>query len=1207
MNEDEVVDTSDPEEREGLEAEKVGYWQHVPSQVRSRSLSVTSLSSLSSSPISPVPEVPVPDPNPATRYPLRARNAQQINPYAYDKGLYMRLMQSNPDAIVRVTSPKRKTDGYGRAASEETELDNDDMEEDVFVHPRRKVYGVLRRSDDLGFLAHEDTAMDEDDQPEATRPPRRKSTSPGRWNDVIGSPSHQDMDMVDIGETYEEDGMGTPSRKSVSLRRRGETVSVDSESQEDDGTGSESHFHASPRLKDKALRDLGKLWPAVMINRYLQDQSVAPVQRKRALPRSNTSDEEEGLLQPGKTRVRIMSHSPRAIRDIKGDSESSDEPSDSSLERGYPPSSEVTSHITSPVIKRISRRKSSSVTPIYSEDESTSSDDGLDDTEITAWLGEKSVFRKANRKHSLPREDLIDWMLTRTRTVGANPRRVKRTPTKSGVKGHHRLQVVTGGAQKVLSGRQTLLTFERANHRRQSSSHHNDPRRRSSPGMLTTEDINGKDAGPGEGSSPKHKRRIRPHGPLHVFSSNGARISSGRRKNATLRVNVEDEGFRRALVPPAVRGNGDVRNHSSTPKTKWQAQGNSLFAGPLDAYVTNIIEPIQSRHSAQLCEIKPDFDIPFLTPGIAFRGDTYLGKAWLHELVTILSNESNAIAPFPYSTHGLELSASMSVPDFSTALTVICDRLLEFASSPVGNHAVDLKQWEGIMHVVCQLVSWLPTGADAEDCLLLQTVVREQVLRLINGVEERENCSEDIVFTVYWFTVELSARLEYTLPRPAELSSPGTDVLVQCIMRTMQRLLMYGLQKTMDPIQTNRDGFDTRSVPERTAELWISLFHLLDKCDICSPNLDVGPHVHPLWRVLYQILQSNGVQSGLESSETIWRMIFSLCSLSQFSVHGMTTSTCRIGAAWELVTVALNHIRLGAELAKDPLCPERSLDKRDAYIGIVVSRCFILCDRWHWDLNHASPMFHQIAEIFRTRSFANLRREASDFPAFMLENNFELLFQYKTGDTAFELFLKLIVQAAKNASNDVDRDARMGSSPMLKKILSLAIPIGSVPFTKANPPSLHELSMLYNRISAVAIAVYLDSTPSNVRFRLTHARQYADFKAADETTRMACIRGAMYFALLMQHRRIPLDDVSTWFADMTIVLVDEFKETAHVTDQTVNVTKDRLMFSVQVLLGSIRFILETLQRDPPHPKPEYPDPVLLEGRESVVLLFSFRF
>src|SRR3984957_2039575 len=270
MNEDEVVDTSDPEEREGLEAEKVGYWQHVPSQVRSRSLSVTSLSSLSSSPISPVPEVPVPDPNPATRYPLRARNAQQINPYAYDKGLYMRLMQSNPDAIVRVTSPKRKTDGYGRAASEETELDNDDMEEDVFVHPRRKVYGVLRRSDDLGFLAHEDTAMDEDDQPEATRPPRRKSTSPGRWNDVIGSPSHQDMDMVDIGETYEEDGMGTPSRKSVSLRRRGETVSVDSESQEDDGTGSESHFPASPSLKDKAPRVLGKFWPGAMLNRFLR-------------------------------------------------------------------------------------------------------------------------------------------------------------------------------------------------------------------------------------------------------------------------------------------------------------------------------------------------------------------------------------------------------------------------------------------------------------------------------------------------------------------------------------------------------------------------------------------------------------------------------------------------------------------------------------------------------------------------------------------------------------------------------------------------------------------------------------------------------------------------------------------------------------------------------------------------------------------------
>jgi len=62
--------------------------------------------------------------------------------------------------------------------------------------------------------------------------------------------------------------------------------------------------------------------------------------------------------------------------------------------------------------------------------------------------------------------------------------------------------------------------------------------------------------------------------------------------------------------------------------------------------------------------------------------------------------------------------------------------------------------------------------------------------------------------------------------------------------------------------------------------------------------------------------------------------------------------------------------------------------------------------------------------------------------------------------------------------------------------------------------------MLYNRLSAVAVAIYLESSPASVEQRLIHARRYVNFKDADETTRVACIRGMMHFAIIMRYRSL---------------------------------------------------------------------------------------
>jgi hypothetical protein len=69
--------------------------------------------------------------NDSSRYALRTRNAKQLKPYVYDQLLYNRQMRSNPDAIVKIVSPRRKPERGRR------DIDNDPEEDQETFDQRR--------------------------------------------------------------------------------------------------------------------------------------------------------------------------------------------------------------------------------------------------------------------------------------------------------------------------------------------------------------------------------------------------------------------------------------------------------------------------------------------------------------------------------------------------------------------------------------------------------------------------------------------------------------------------------------------------------------------------------------------------------------------------------------------------------------------------------------------------------------------------------------------------------------------------------------------------------------------------------------------------------------------------------------------------------------------------------------------------------------
>lgn len=150
--------------------------------------------------------------------------------------------------------------------------------------------------------------------------------------------------------------------------------------------------------------------------------------------------------------------------------------------------------------------------------------------------------------------------------------------------------------------------------------------------------------------------------------------------------------------------------------------------------------------------------------------------------------------------------------------------------------------------------------------------------------------------------------------------------------------------------------------------------------------------------------------------------------------------------------LAFRRIRMVTGQADDPQIPRRRVVKRDRYIRLLFSQCFFLRKRWSWNLKNGSALFGLLSEVFKNRKFTNLNGEASDFPSFVRHDDVSLLLEYRNSDTAFGLFPKLAVLAVKDMREVADDP---GLPLKLRKLMSLSIPVGSVPFTNTSRNATH--------------------------------------------------------------------------------------------------------------------------------------------------------
>jgi hypothetical protein len=540
-----------------------------------------------------------------------------------------------------------------------------------------------------------------------------------------------------------------------------------------------------------------------------------------------------------------------------------------------------------------------------------------------------------------------------------------------------------------------------------------------------------------------------------------------------------------------------------------------------------------------------DFDIPFLPSGKVFSASCYLGRGWLHELLSVLSGTPLPHPPPRFEVDGHELSSVSTALDYTVFLPYACDSFAKVLDDPqVMPHASFVK-WNTDMHAICSLASWISTFATGNDAHLIRTASLEYSGSMIARIDtvlgdsgEQAKSLSPTTLCLQWFAIELLVRTCWSAMGNDE--DLATAVSARLVGFTT-RLLQIGVQAAVSPVLGNDESLDDYSLYPCAAELWICLIHLgaAHGTTAAAPGTSRLPSMVDILQQSLAASESSA-QGSLHASEEIWGTLFGLCALSQFSAHGVSTSTSRQSTSWEIVLLALERIRLVADPQVDSSLSTRNLRRRDAYVRLVVSRCFLLHQRWHWRLDDdaSAAVFRRLVEIFKSRRFADLRGEIAGFPAFVQENDAHLLAQHASTDSAFSIFLKLIYASAQQMRPPAMRDEEYLGR--IKKLLSLITPVGSVQTSDDNTTQ-QQLSMLYNRFGALALAMRVLPSAENVHYRVSLARRYVDVGRAAAATRAVCIRAATLLALQALDMALPVAPALEWSAEIAKVLLAELR------------------------------------------------------------------
>jgi hypothetical protein len=1053
----------------------------------------------------------------------------------------------------------------------------------------------------------------------------------------------------------------TKASSSAGWRRHGSTSSVEmpasarasasSSSSGSDGSSSDSEAVASRRM----FKTIGKMYPAVMAKRMMG------AARASAKPKQQVAREHQGPLAAGQSRRRAGRAWVGDIKgDDESDDDLSDagpssrpaSPLRRQRLRSSPPPFSPSSTVVEGAFDQDQPIDLTEDSP--SSVDSSEEDEPVERAELEAWAnrysrptsGSSRAHAAEAREYYVPREgDLFDRMLARstnrprsTRQGGARSHRRRASqkqavhtrsrsrtverggdqPSRHRGSGAHRrpgadspkkatssrhrsrdgLHVVTGGAKRIGTERQTRLPFKPVSHRSQQASHHEGTHDQNNPHVHVVIDQDAEQ----ESKKRKRKKRQRFQGQTYTFDNRSGFVPIHRlRKTETVR-HVEDVAFIRAVSlapnPPLMDRSTRVRRPGAAPprsRAPMSRTSSGITKVQTNLYdfpnsgtwhgqdLTNLPDAVGVHHRLTSPEHTPkpqvvrefaaDCGIEPLLLGTKFGAQTYLGKFYLSQLLSLMEARDAAdIQP---------VDDPPSHSAFPAALAVFQDRLLAYlraeSSEPASIREMDIN-----MHTMCQLLSRTLAGTGSAYLPTIYSAVVDLSGRLSPLLDANDVALNGITVafvSVGWFLVELMLRIESS-HHGDMWDTKHTDSAVDQLIRA---LYMHDISEAYMTCAMNEELDDTMIAP-RVAGTWVCILH-------ASLTLKRPHGQHPAIRALSQLMEEDKeTMPPPQACEKYWTTIFHLCALARFSQYGIVTSNSApfITTAWDLPLLTSKLIVFTASPNEmDNSEYTKVLVARDAFIKILVIRFYVLFQTWQWRMTEVSsiPVMSRLNEIFRSRRFADLHDEtiAPQFPSFLVKDDLELVTVPRVKDTGFQVYLKIVLRAAYHLQEIKTPKAQN----TLKKLVGIFLPVSNIIVpTRHGYSESREFRALFNRLSAYAAALLVDPTPSNADTVLTRASREVRFKGAVEEVRTACIRGMMYCALILGQKGLDLKPSLRWASKMADDLIADFSEA------TTDDAREHLGITLALLLRSLSKILSTVFNGQ---EMQYPPPELLTG------------
>ncbi|BGP11154.1 hypothetical protein JCM10049v2_007053 [Rhodotorula toruloides] len=665
-----------------------------------------------------------------------------------------------------------------------------------------------------------------------------------------------------------------------------------------------------------------------------------------------------------------------------------------------------------------------------------------------------------------------------------------------------------------------------------------------------------------------------------------------------LSVEGKDDDDDVVIAPP-------VKPRSATE----QSLPNRVFAMSTGAPVVSANDVRNDEAWATFGKFSPDFGLDRLPPGIRFSSpSSFIANGHLYSLVKPADNSASASC----DVYGLHLSSSTSLEQLESHLLAICDDILEDLAR-LGKEGEVLDSLADVGKVLQYLGKRIDAATGAE-----AAKTGSAILASLERLEGRLNASS--VFQaagkdfrrgrvlVGWYLVDIAARVQRT-------TSDVVDErrLQQRVRSLVQDLLRHGQDRTVKTLKAASSG--DRLVADGTVEAWLGLISLALKSDSFG---QAALTVDVLWRIVEEEVRaglSAAAQKGPAGGEILAYTVLMLCTISQFSPSGVSTSTPRLPAHWPAIMATLDVIQPSALAAPDYNLPTTAVARRDRYLWMLFARCLILAERWGWRVDVKDDLLPRFFDLLNARRLSDLTTETSgDFPDFLQDlSKFGDTRLDRSNDTAFAIFLKLVIAAAQGLPAISDADKRRRGAQLTRLFLRLS-PMVSAAWSRQSVELTRSGSILVNHYSLdIAFAML---HPSGAAQRVEHARRLISFADVDEDARRTCIRAVLYFAAAFRHHDLPLKPIVEWLASIADTLKGEYTEIERQRrKEEYRLSKDRLKSTsgkgdplwqravlLTMVLRSVQVILRFKKAG--DAAPSYPDVALLHPAWTSHLLDS---